>query len=240
MKKLLFTMEGRIPRKQFWFSAVMFAAASALVWVLLVLLWQVIPGTVTADGSYHVEGVRALPYIALVIAYLVFCVASGICVNAKRCHDRGKSGWFMLIQFVPLIGGIWYLIETGFLRGTPGRNRFGPDPLGRDMPFGSVASRGLAVRAGWTPCRFRGRPDDQVSSGKRPVTDVSDTRWPAHPGSIEAASANAMPSGLRLVRRRRPQRPSGRPKCFRANSAVTFPSWMSASISFGSRAAGSP
>jgi len=36
-------------------------------------------------------------------------------------------GWFVIL--VPVIGGLWSLIETGFLPGTRGSNRFGPDPL---------------------------------------------------------------------------------------------------------------
>jgi uncharacterized membrane protein YhaH (DUF805 family) len=34
-----------------------------------------------------------------------------------------------LIGFVPLIGALWALIETGFLEGTSGDNEYGPDPL---------------------------------------------------------------------------------------------------------------
>ena len=53
----------------------------------------------------------------------------GLAVSVKRWHDRGKSGWWMLIAFVPVIGPIWQWVETGFLRGTNGPNRYGPEPL---------------------------------------------------------------------------------------------------------------
>ena len=49
-----------------------------------------------------------------------------IIVYIKRFHDRDKSGWWVLIGLIPIIGGIWLLIELGFLKGTPGPNRFGP------------------------------------------------------------------------------------------------------------------
>jgi len=49
----------------------------------------------------------------------------------KRYHDRDKSGWWVLIIFLPVIGALWYLIECGFLRGTDGNNAYGPDPLAR-------------------------------------------------------------------------------------------------------------
>jgi uncharacterized membrane protein YhaH (DUF805 family) len=35
----------------------------------------------------------------------------------------------VLIALVPVIGGLWYLIECGFLKGTTGPNNYGPDPL---------------------------------------------------------------------------------------------------------------
>ena len=52
-----------------------------------------------------------------------------LAVGAKRCHDRNRSGWFQAIVLIPIIGAIWLLIELGFLKGTEGENRFGPDPL---------------------------------------------------------------------------------------------------------------
>ena len=70
------------------------------------------------------------PVTAIVL--LIFGLAAtwiSIAVGIKRFHDRNKSGVWILIIFVPLIGSLWYLIECGFLRGTPGPNDYGPDPL---------------------------------------------------------------------------------------------------------------
>lgn len=53
-----------------------------------------------------------------------------IAMQVKRWHDRDKSGVWMLIGFVPLIGSLWTLVELMFLQGTVGPNRFGPDPKG--------------------------------------------------------------------------------------------------------------
>lgn len=65
-----------------------------------------------------------------VVFILFICVTFWIslAVTAKRWHDRGKSGWMVLISFIPVIGPIWTLIECGFLRGTQGRNSYGNDP----------------------------------------------------------------------------------------------------------------
>ena len=37
----------------------------------------------------------------------------------RRMHDRGKSGWWALLYFVPFIGWLWLIIECGFLPGKP-------------------------------------------------------------------------------------------------------------------------
>jgi len=71
-----------------------------------------------SDSTKAVLGLLMLPLMLV-----------GLIVQIKRWHDRDKSGWWVLINLVPCIGGLWALIECGFLRGTTGENRFGPDPL---------------------------------------------------------------------------------------------------------------
>ena len=68
-----------------------------------------------------------VPIVTLIVALAGIWVA--LAVGAKRCHDRDRSGWFQLIMLIPIVGGLWLLIELGFLRGTIGENRFGPDPV---------------------------------------------------------------------------------------------------------------
>ncbi|MCD2174579.1 DUF805 domain-containing protein [Rhizobium sp. C4] len=129
MKELLFKFDGRINRKKIWFAFLIHLIAAAAVGVIFSILWTIFPGTVTEDGNFHVEGAASAPYFVVGIAYLVFAVWSGLAVAIKRVHDRDRSGWFILIQLIPLIGPIWFLIEAYFLKGTTGPNRFGEDPL---------------------------------------------------------------------------------------------------------------
>ena len=67
-----------------------------------------------------------------ILLALYSCVTfiPNLAVAVRRLHDQDKSGWWILIGFVPLIGGIWLLILY-FIDGTPGPNRFGPDPKAR-------------------------------------------------------------------------------------------------------------
>ena len=110
LSQLLFTFDGRIGRKAYWFGVVVLFAASLVASMLDLLLF----------------GQRS--YLVSLVVGLVSFVAS-LALSMKRWHDRDKSGWWVLLALVPVIGFIWTIVETGFLRGTPGPNRFGPDPL---------------------------------------------------------------------------------------------------------------
>jgi uncharacterized membrane protein YhaH (DUF805 family) len=79
------------------------------------------------DPTMVMQSMSSTGFIPLIIFIPLLWI--GLAVNVKRWHDRDKSGWWILINLVPVIGGLWSLIETGFLPGTRGSNRFGPDPL---------------------------------------------------------------------------------------------------------------
>ena len=66
------------------------------------------------------------PGIALAIYSLLLFIPN-LAVSVRRLHDQDKSGWWILIGFVPLIGAIW-LFVLYVLESTRGPNRFGPDP----------------------------------------------------------------------------------------------------------------
>jgi uncharacterized membrane protein YhaH (DUF805 family) len=131
MMTFLFSAEGRLNRARFWSSLIYYFVAGLIAGVIYSLLWLIFPVSIGDDGTPHVDGVAAIPFLILGFAYFIALVWSGICVGIKRFHDRDKSGWWILIQLVPLIGGIWYFVEAGCLRGTVGPNRFGPDPLAK-------------------------------------------------------------------------------------------------------------
>lgn len=106
----LFWFQGRISRQAYW----MFV----LVRYAIILLPVFFVFGVESDGAVNYGYIM---WLVLLWPWLA--------VQAKRWHDRDKSGWWILIYFLPVIGFFWILIENGLLRGTPGTNRFGPDPL---------------------------------------------------------------------------------------------------------------
>jgi uncharacterized membrane protein YhaH (DUF805 family) len=62
-----------------------------------------------------------------------------ICIFAKRCHDRNRSAWFLLLSLIPVVG-LWVFIELVFFRGSPDLNRFGPPPEGMISQWQAVNS----------------------------------------------------------------------------------------------------
>ncbi|MBI2739793.1 MAG: DUF805 domain-containing protein [Rhodospirillales bacterium] len=119
----LFDFQGRANRAKFWLVAL------GILVVELILFAAIFGGAATSgDPEQMAAAIGPLAGIVLFV-FVVAATWISIAVAVKRYHDRNKSGWWVLIVFVPVIGGLWYLIECGFLRGTAGPNNYGPDPL---------------------------------------------------------------------------------------------------------------
>jgi uncharacterized membrane protein YhaH (DUF805 family) len=111
---LLFSPRGRSGRTTYWISQLF-----ALVMFVFLPVEQ---------ESTDIESDSFGDLLAIVLV-LVFVLAfwSMIVIQIKRWHDLDKSGYWFLINFLPL-GGLIACGMQGFGRGTVGPNRFGPDP----------------------------------------------------------------------------------------------------------------
>jgi uncharacterized membrane protein YhaH (DUF805 family) len=126
---LLWSWEGRIGRGRFWLGVLLVILMSIAFGVVAALLGIPIDtGTRPAAEEIGFAGALYLLAAFLAVAY------AQLAVYAKRFHDRGKSAWWVLIAFVPLIGFFWILIELGMLPGEPGPNAYGPPELGAAVP----------------------------------------------------------------------------------------------------------
>lgn len=101
MFKNPFSFKGRIRRTEYGISAIIYYA----------ILY-------TPQFSGISEEDYAIPYLIIIIPLLWFFIAQG----AKRCHDRGNSGWYQLIPFYSL----WML----FADSDDGSNEYGDNPKG--------------------------------------------------------------------------------------------------------------
>jgi uncharacterized membrane protein YhaH (DUF805 family) len=108
--EILFSFEGRINRAKYWgYSFVLIA-----ILIIVAMMGMRVAGEAGMFSSYAIAG--------------LFAIWPSLALGIKRCHDRNRSGWFMLVSLIPIVS-IWYLIEVGFLRGTDGANEYGEDPL---------------------------------------------------------------------------------------------------------------
>ena len=114
-KNLFLNYDGRSNRKPYWLGSLALGLMQLAIILVLALMFGLSPDSLGFDVM------EAL--LSIIFLYPAFAITT------KRWHDRDKSGWWSLILFVPLVGPIWMLVECGFLRGTEGPNRFGPDPL---------------------------------------------------------------------------------------------------------------
>jgi uncharacterized membrane protein YhaH (DUF805 family) len=107
---VLFSFKGRLNRKPFWLYQLAVAVATSVPFFL---------------GEGWLAGVLELWAQAA--------------LSVKRAHDRGRSGWFVLVLLVPLVQ-IWPFIVLWFLRGTAGDNQYGPDPLPESRPKPQIST----------------------------------------------------------------------------------------------------
>lgn len=110
---------GRSRRKEYW----MFVLLQILLLVPLVLLVTLFAAP-PADSADPFGSVAVLAVLG--VYFLVFFIP-GLAVQVRRFHDQDKSGWFILLGFIPYVGSLVLLVFM-CLEGTRGLNRFGPDP----------------------------------------------------------------------------------------------------------------
>ena len=106
---------GRARRKEYW----MFALFNIIISIVLAMV----------DGmlGLKVGGEQGAGLLGLI--YSLAILLPSIAVDVRRLHDTGRSGWWMLIAFVPFIGFIVLLVFF-VLDSQPGSNEYGPNPKG--------------------------------------------------------------------------------------------------------------
>lgn len=110
---------GRSRRKEYW----MFVLGLVIVAIVLAIIETVLGLSGSIAGLYG----------PLTLLLVLAIVIPSIAVQVRRFHDQGKSGWFVLLGFIPFVGGI-VIIVFMCLEGTRGPNQYGPDPKGGTDP----------------------------------------------------------------------------------------------------------
>lgn len=108
-------IEGRAPRSAYW-------------WVVLYQSIVMIPLAFLAGIGIGMNS-TALTVIACILigVFSLANIVPGITVAIRRLHDTNRSGWWYLINLVPYIGAIWFIV-LAILPSTPGENNYGDQP----------------------------------------------------------------------------------------------------------------
>ena len=107
---------GRARRKEFW----MFVLFNLIFAILAIIIDNAIGATIKDTG-----------YGAFYLVYVASVFIPALAVMVRRLHDRGKSGWMMLIALIPIVGVIWLFVLL-MQNGKPEENIFGNNPKESD------------------------------------------------------------------------------------------------------------
>lgn len=112
LKEKYAVFDGRAQRAEYWYFTLFYILAYFAVTIVD-----------RAFGSFDAEQGMGILGAIYALAMLIPALAVGV----RRLHDTDRSGWWLLLGLVPVIGAIVLLVFM-VLDGTPGDNRFGPNP----------------------------------------------------------------------------------------------------------------
>ena len=105
------TFSGRARRSEYWYFALFYALVDLVIVGVL--------GAVLGTDSKIYTIINGIFGLAMLLPNLS--------VTARRLHDIGKSGWWMLIELVPIVGVILMIVWCA-KDSEPGDNEYGPNP----------------------------------------------------------------------------------------------------------------
>lgn len=109
LQKKYATFDGRAGRAEYWW------------FVLFILI-----GNLVTNGLDSILFGSSIGILAPIWGLAM--IVPSIAVGVRRLHDLDKSGWWLLLVLIPLIGSL-VLLFWFIGKGTQGTNQFGPDPL---------------------------------------------------------------------------------------------------------------
>ena len=112
---------GRARRKEFW----MFMLFNMIFILIVEIIGTIIFMVLTSVGvdilySYMVN-------MIIIPIYLLAIFIPSLAVSVRRLHDLGKSGWYMLLPLIPIVGFFWLMVLFCF-DSEPLENEYGNNP----------------------------------------------------------------------------------------------------------------
>ena len=113
-----FSFKGRARRKEYWMFMLVFTV--------------VLFGLTFIDDAVGTQS-KITPIGLFIGVFTLAFLIQYLAVGIRRLHDTGRSAWWFLINFVPFVGPvIWLLLML--LEGQQGENNYGPDPKQSTFP----------------------------------------------------------------------------------------------------------
>lgn len=109
--------QGRARRKEYW----IFTLINFIIYLLLYIL--------AFSMMFDSSDILFLLASIIFFLYTVATILPSIAVTVRRLHDTGRSGWWYLLNFIPLVGSICLLVLL-CLDSEPGENQWGKNPKG--------------------------------------------------------------------------------------------------------------
>lgn len=106
---------GRARRQEYWMFALVHAGVSFALGLVMAVL-----GSIVGNAGFIIGG-------ALMGIYVLAMIVPAIAVAVRRMHDIDKSGVYLLVNLIPAVGGIIFIVLAA-QEGTRGPNQYGPDP----------------------------------------------------------------------------------------------------------------
>ena len=110
-------LKGRSRRSEYWWIQLFLVLTNLAVAAIDLVLMNGDVDRFIANGGGGIVG----------LIWILVTIVPALAVLVRRLHDTGKSGWWVLIGFVPLVGGIVLLVFT-VLDSDAGENSQGPSP----------------------------------------------------------------------------------------------------------------
>lgn len=106
--------QGRAQRKEYWY------------YILFFILFAIVVAIVESALGLTDPEMGSGP---LSLVYSLALLVPSIAVAVRRLHDTGRSGWWILIGLIPVVGAIVLIVFYVF-DSEPGDNEYGPNPKG--------------------------------------------------------------------------------------------------------------
>lgn len=101
--------DGRIRRMGWWIAGI---------------ATSIVSGVVNEVREGDTSAIVAIVFF--ILAVIIWLVT--LSLSVRRWHDLNKSGWWLLVNLIPIIGWIYTFVMLGFMPGDQGSNKYGAPP----------------------------------------------------------------------------------------------------------------